>query len=68
MCLVQASYSIDENLYHTSFESGMLEDPMTGPPAEMFKMTVDPMKVKNKTVVTVKLSKGYALVCAGLLG
>ncbi|CAN0383591.1 unnamed protein product, partial [Discosporangium mesarthrocarpum] len=37
-----ASYSIDENLYHTSYESGILEDPMTGPPAEMFKMTVAP--------------------------
>lgn len=37
----KASYSIDENLYHTSYESGELEDPMTRPTAEMFKMTVD---------------------------
>lgn len=42
----QASYSIDENLYHTSYESGMLEDPMVSPPPEMFKMTVDPLKVR----------------------
>lgn len=41
----QASYSIDENLYHTSYESGLLEDPMTPPPPEMFKMTTDPLKV-----------------------
>lgn len=41
----QASYSIDENLYHTSYESGLLEDPMVSPPPEMFKMTTDPQKV-----------------------
>lgn len=44
---VQASYSIDENLYHTSYESGMLEDPATPPPPEMFKMTTCPTKVSN---------------------
>lgn len=43
----KASYSIDENLYHTSYESGILEDPMMPPPPEMFKMTVDPLKVNT---------------------
>ncbi|CAM9756337.1 unnamed protein product, partial [Choristocarpus tenellus] len=43
----KASYSIDENLYHTSYESGMLEDPMVSPPAEMFKMTVSPQEAPN---------------------
>jgi len=38
----KAPYSVDENLYHTSYESGMLEDPMTPPTPEMFKMTRDP--------------------------
>lgn len=38
----KAPYSLDANLYHTSYESGMLEDPMTGPPKDMFRMTVDP--------------------------
>lgn len=38
----KASYSMDENLYHTSYEAGMLEDPLTAPTSEMFKMTVDP--------------------------
>ena len=28
----KASYSVDENLYHTSYESGMLEDPMVSAP------------------------------------
>lgn len=29
---------MDENLYHTSYESGMLEDPMVAPLKDMFKM------------------------------
>ncbi|CAM9236295.1 unnamed protein product [Sphacelaria rigidula] len=43
----KASYSIDENLYHTSYESGMLEDPATPPPPEMFKMTTCPTKAPD---------------------
>jgi argininosuccinate synthase len=35
-------YSIDANLLHTSFEGGVLEDPWATPPADMFRMTVDP--------------------------
>jgi argininosuccinate synthase len=38
----KAPYSVDENIFHTSFESGMLEDPMTAPLKGMFKMTTDP--------------------------
>lgn len=37
-----APYSIDANLYHCSFEGGVLEDPWAAPPKEMFRMTVDP--------------------------
>ena len=32
-------YSSDENLMHRSYEAGLLEDPDTAPPAEMFKLT-----------------------------
>lgn len=35
-------YSIDQNLWHTSYEGGILEDPATMPPADMFQLTVDP--------------------------
>ena len=34
----KAPYSLDANLFHTSYESGMLEDPMTAPVKEMFRM------------------------------
>ncbi len=32
-------YSSDENLMHRSYEAGMLEDPNSAPPADMFKLT-----------------------------
>ena len=32
-------FSTDENLMHRSYESGILEDPMAPPPADMFKLT-----------------------------
>lgn len=38
----KAPYSLDANLFHTSYESGMLENPMTPPMKDMFRMTVDP--------------------------
>lgn len=38
----KAPYSLDANLYHTSYESGVLENPLNGPPKDMFRMTVDP--------------------------
>ncbi|CAM9237766.1 unnamed protein product [Scytosiphon promiscuus] len=58
----KASYSIDENLYHTSYESGMLEDPMTSPPPEMFKMTVDPLKAPDKIEeLRIEFAKGIPI-------
>jgi len=35
-------YSMDQNLWHLSFESGVLEDPWAEPPAGMHRLTVDP--------------------------
>ena len=35
-------YSTDQNLWHLSFESGILEDPWAEPPSDMFRLTVDP--------------------------
>ena len=44
----KANYSIDANLFHISYESGMLEDPMTPPDKSMFIMTVDPEDAPDK--------------------
>jgi len=38
----EAPYSMDANLFHISYEGGILEDPWAAPPADMFKLTVDP--------------------------
>ena len=35
-------YSTDANLLHVSYEGGVLEDPWTEPPADMFTMTTNP--------------------------
>ncbi|WP_168718853.1 argininosuccinate synthase [Thermosulfurimonas marina] len=35
-------YSIDANLFHISYEGGILEDPWAEPPEDMFRMTVSP--------------------------
>jgi len=40
-------YSMDQNLWHLSFESGILEDPWAEPPAEMFRLTVDPARAPD---------------------
>ncbi len=41
-------YSMDRNLFHISYEGGILEDPWTEPPEDMFVMTVSPEKAPNK--------------------
>lgn len=35
-------YSIDANLFHSSYEGGVLEDPWTSPPEDMYQLTVNP--------------------------
>jgi argininosuccinate synthase len=35
-------YSSDENLMHRSYEAGILEDPWSEPPADMFRLTRSP--------------------------
>ena len=35
-------YSTDRNLFHCSYEGGVLEDPWVEPPAKMFQLTQDP--------------------------
>eukprot|EP00543_Licmophora_paradoxa_P000480 CAMPEP_0202445094 /NCGR_PEP_ID=MMETSP1360-20130828/3978_1 /ASSEMBLY_ACC=CAM_ASM_000848 /TAXON_ID=515479 /ORGANISM="Licmophora paradoxa, Strain CCMP2313" /LENGTH=419 /DNA_ID=CAMNT_0049061245 /DNA_START=83 /DNA_END=1342 /DNA_ORIENTATION=- len=55
----KANYSIDENLFHTSYESGMLEDAMCGPDESMFKMTVSPKAAPEQPeVVKIQFKNG----------
>ncbi|MEW6279117.1 MAG: argininosuccinate synthase [Candidatus Eremiobacterota bacterium] len=43
----QRPYSTDENLFHISYESGVLEDPAAAPPEDMFQMTCDAQKAAD---------------------
>jgi len=45
----KANYSIDENLFHTSYESGNLEDAMSPPEESMFKMTTSPKNAPEES-------------------
>lgn len=55
----KAPYSIDANIMHISFESGILEDPMSPPPQDMFQMTVGPEKwPDNPTELLIEIEKG----------
>jgi len=41
-------YSMDRNLFHISYEGGILEDPWAAPPEEMFLLTVSPQKAPDR--------------------
>ena len=41
-------YSMDMNLFHVSYEGGILEDPWQAPPEEIFHMTVAPEQAPVK--------------------
>ncbi len=43
-------YSCDRNLFHISYEGGILEDPWAEPPEDMFEMTVSPEAAPDEPV------------------
>jgi len=52
-------YSSDRNLLHISFEGGILEDPWSGPPEDMFVLSVSPEKAPDRpTVVEIDFEDG----------
>ena len=60
-------YSIDANLLHTSFEGGVLEDPWTAPPKDMFRSTVDPQDAPDDPqIVSVTFEKGNPIAVDGV--
>jgi argininosuccinate synthase len=55
----EKSYSIDQNLFHISYEGGILEDPWQEPPSDMYTMAVPPEKAPDKPeYVTIAYEKG----------
>jgi len=56
---VSSPYSIDENIWGTSIECGVLEDPMVEPPADAYQRTVAPDRAPDKPAyVTIEFEKG----------
>jgi len=52
-------YSSDRNLFHISFEGGILEDPWMEPPEDMFCLTISPEKAPEAPVyIEIEFSDG----------
>lgn len=59
-------YSCDRNLFHTSYEGGVLEDPWAEPDETMFEMTADARKAPDKPqYVEIDFAKGSPVAIDG---
>ncbi len=59
-------YSMDRNLFHISYEGGVLEDPWNAPREDMFMLTVSPEKAPDKpTVVEIDFENGDPVAVDG---
>jgi argininosuccinate synthase len=59
-------YSMDANLMHVSYEGGVLEDPWATPPADMFRLTVDPRNAPDEPeTVTIRFERGNPVALDG---
>jgi argininosuccinate synthase len=59
-------YSIDENIWGTAVECGVLEDPMVEPPADAFQRTVSPQEAPDEpTLVTIEFERGVPVELNG---
>lgn len=64
---LQKPYSIDENLLHTSYEGGVLEDPFQPAPEDMFQHTVSPkMAPDEEAHLIVEFAKGVPISVSNL--
>jgi len=61
-----APFSVDDNLYHTSTEGKILENPKNEAPEFIFQRTTSPEKAPNKaTYITIGFKNGDALTVNG---
>ena len=59
-------YSCDRNIFHTSYEGGILEDPWSEPPENMFELTVSPEKAPDKpTYIDIEFKSGIPVKLDG---
>lgn len=59
-------YSIDQNVLHTSYEGGILEDPWAAPPDDMFLTTVSISATPNEAEeIEIEFKQGNAVAVNG---
>jgi argininosuccinate synthase len=58
-------YSIDANLWGRSIETGVLEDPWTSPPADVYQWTVDPAAAPTPLEITLEFEGGIPVALDG---
>ncbi|MGQ0794168.1 MAG: argininosuccinate synthase [Deltaproteobacteria bacterium] len=59
-------YSCDRNIFHTSYEGGILEDPWAEPPEAMFERTVNPENAPDEpTYVDIEFYQGVPVSVDG---
>ncbi len=63
---LEKPYSVDRNLFHTSYEGGILEDPWREPDAEMFQRTRAPEQAPDHArVVEIDFEEGTPVAVDG---
>jgi argininosuccinate synthase len=63
---VEKPYSSDRNLFHISYEGGILEDPWAEPPENMYTLSVSPAKAPDKAqYVEVDFEQGIPVAVNG---
>ncbi|MEJ2337639.1 MAG: argininosuccinate synthase [Gemmatimonadales bacterium] len=59
-------YSIDQNLWHTSTEGGILEDPAMAPPDDIYQITTDPADAPDEPrVLEISFERGFPTAVDG---
>ncbi len=59
-------YSIDDNIWGRAIECGVLEDPWTEPPSDVYELTVDANRAPDEpTYVTVSFEEGLPVAIDG---
>ena len=61
-----APFSVDDNVFHTSTEGKILENPKNPPPEFLFQRTISPEKAKNKpTFLTINFKNSDPVAING---
>jgi argininosuccinate synthase len=64
---LKAPWSMDANIMHISYESGILEDPSQSAPEELYMMTKSPQNAPNSPIrIDIVFNHGVPVRCSSL--